>query len=351
MPVKQNHFTSYKRTSNMSLSSKLIVYNYYANFFLPNSVYGESYQLYRIVQEYLTESYVNGESCIEREIMAVRQLKYKECSFEDVRKTIDARDTVTCLSHWFNVGQMEGIASDVCDVLKRIDVLVPVAKRAESGWQIYNLDKFVNCIPDNIFDSLQPILGRFEHTIRDGKLLHIANVLNPTNNITGWWYNKFCVVTYIHRINNHTVPQKLTARLSEAVKKFIRLEENDYDGQLHIGESYNCSQVMTEIYGRFCGIGKEHFYKHKMSSVHILFQYLRDQITYDEKQFSCYSVIKDFGRQCKDVYKNLKNLIDSLYINCHTDKDKNALFDLLCLMDCEEIDVDCFYYIKKFLNK
>lgn len=85
--------------------------------------------------------------------------------------------------------------------------------------------------------------------------------------------------------------------------------------------------------------------------MHILFQYLRGKTTQEEKSFPCYRVIKDFGRQCKDVYKNLKDVFDLLHAHSMSDKDKNSLMDLLCVMDCEEIDVDCFYYIfESFLN-
>ncbi|QCF61023.2 ac11 [Troides aeacus nucleopolyhedrovirus] len=335
----------------MSLAAKLIIYNYYAKYNEVHDVYGESYHHYRIVQEYLSESYVNGMSCIQRDVTAMRLLKSGSCTFDEAVKMIDAGDCIESLSHWFSTSETMGIDDNVREVLEQIDALVPVSVRVQNGWQIFSLNNFEREISQDMLDCLQIILGRFECFMRNGKLLRIANVFNPNKDVVGFWYNKFCVVTYVHRIMYRSVPAELVPRLSQAVKKFIRLRKSDYNDRLHVDESYNCPRVIAEIYGRFCGIGKEHFSKHKLSCMHILFQYLRGKTTLEEESFPCYSVIKDFGRQCKDVYKNLKDVFDLLHAHSMSDKDKNSLMDLLCVMDCEEIDVDCFYYIfESFLD-
>ncbi|ABL75956.1 Mv-ORF4 peptide [Maruca vitrata nucleopolyhedrovirus] len=332
----------------MSLAAKLIIYNYYAKYNAVHDVYGETYLHYRIVQEYLSESYIDGASCIERDMTAMRRLKSGNCTFDEALKMIDARDSIESLSRWFSTNETMGIDYSVCEVLEQIDAAVPVDVRVQNGRQIFSLNDFEREISQDTLNCLQIILGRFEYFMRNGKLLRLANVFNPHNSTVGWWYNKFCVVTYMHRIMYRSVPAELLPRLSETVKKSLRDSKGDHDDL----ESFNCPRVIAEIYGRFCGIGKEHFSKHKLSCMHILFQYLRGKTTQEEKSFPCYKVIKNFGRQCKDVYENLKNVFDLLHAHCVSDKDKNALMDLLCVMDCEEIDIDCFYNIfESFIKK
>ncbi|AGA16166.1 hypothetical protein [Thysanoplusia orichalcea nucleopolyhedrovirus] len=333
----------------MSLAAKLIVYNYYGNYNAVHELHGEFHHEHRITQEYLTNSYTDGMSCIERDVIAVQRLKSGN-SFDDTIKIIndDASVSIKSLSRWFSFGETVGVNDDVCRVLDQIDAAIPVNVRAKAGQQIFFLDNFKDQIDCHISDCLQIILGRFEHFMRNGKLLRLANVFNPNKDaVVGWWYNKFCVLTYVHRIMNNSVPTELLPRLSEAIKKFIFL-----NAKHQVDESDNCAHVITQIYGRFCGIGKEHFKQHKSSCMHILFQYMRDKITHKEEKFPCYKIIKDFGRQCKNVYKELKETIDHLHAYSVSDKDKNMLMDLLCVMNSEELDIDCFYFtFELFLNK
>ncbi|ANF29774.1 ORF-126 [Catopsilia pomona nucleopolyhedrovirus] len=339
----------------MSLAAKLIVYNYYAsNYLVPHSVYGEYYQLYRIVREYLYTDGVASTSCIERDIDAAKRLikcdKNNSGYFDEALKsaTIDCGgDSADHLSQWYGTNEIANNVSDsVRVVLQQLNALIPMNVRI--GKQIFHLDNFNNDEDVNAaVDSLHIILDQFLHTVRDGKLLRIANVLNATT--PGWWYNKFCVMTYVHRVNAGNVPAELTMRLLSAITKFC---------------TDNCDQInsphcIAELYGKFCGIGKEHFCKHKMSCVHVLFEYLRNGDDNNSgygrnclnDKFSCHTIVKDFAKQCRDAYVSLKNEIDSLYINSNSDTDKNVLFDVLCTLDSEEIDMNCYYYVIENFKK
>ncbi|AOT85598.1 cyun140 [Cyclophragma undans nucleopolyhedrovirus] len=340
----------------MSLASKLIVYNHFATFFsgTADPVYREHYQLYRIINEYLTQSYVNANSCVEREVAVARQLLLDECTFDDALKIIDAGNSVASLSRWYKEGGNKncavGIDSCVFEVLKEIDALVSVDRRSAAGWKIFSINQFFPTTID-IADRLKPTLDRFVRLIRDrSDLMNIADALNPSRPFSGWWYNKFCVITYIQKIATGTISGGLAERLSAVVKKHLQLQDNTCDDSVIVRS--NCPDNIAQIYGRFCGIGKEHFSHHKLSCLHILFQYLRNAITHKEQEHCCFRIIKDFGRHCQEIYNTpLKTLIDTIYIHSHTDKNKNALFDVLCATSGEELDIDCFYYVvENFIN-
>nr|AFS52016.1 DekiORF139 [Dendrolimus kikuchii nucleopolyhedrovirus] len=341
----------------MSLASKLIVYNHFATFFsgTADPVYREHYQLYRVVNEYLTQSYAaNASSCVERETAVARQLLLNECTFDAALKIIDAGNSIASLSRWYSEDSAAGIDSCVFEVLKEINASVSVDRRSAAGRRIFSIDQFFPTTTD-IADRLKrPVLDRFLRLFRDDwtNLKSIADALNPSQPFSGWWYNKFCVTTYIHRIANGAVPNALSGRLSAVAKAHIQLEENDYDGNMIVINASNCPDNIAQIYGRFCGIGKEHFSNHKMACVHILFQYLRGTITHQEQKHCCYKIIKEFGMHCREVYDTpLRTLLDTLYINSHTDKGKNALFDVLCATSGDELDIDFFYYVvEDFMN-
>ena len=141
----------------MSLAAKLIIYNYYAKYNEVHDVYGESYHHYRIVQEYLSESYVNGMSCIERDVTAMRRLKSGSCTFDEAVKMIDAGDSIKSLSHWFSTSETMGIDDNVREVLEQIDAVVPVSVRVQNGWQIFSLNNFEREISQDMLDCLQII--------------------------------------------------------------------------------------------------------------------------------------------------------------------------------------------------
>ncbi|USC25864.1 hypothetical protein [Palpita vitrealis nucleopolyhedrovirus] len=330
----------------MSIAAKLIVYNYYAQYNAVHKKYGESYNYYRIVQEYLTEAYVDGMSCIERDVNTLRNLKTGKCGFDDAVKIIDSQECIANLSRWYVSGKMEGMHSTVCAVLNQIDAILSVEARAQVGQHIWSLNDFENKINPDMLNCLQIILGRFEHFVRNGQLMRIANVFNPNfENVVGWWYNKFCVTTYVYRMLRDD-DEILKSRLTKVVKQYVHLRDGFY-----VDEMYNCPRIINELYVRFCGIGKQHFNRHKTSCMYILFQYLRNETTQNEKDFICYRIIESFGKQCIDIYRDLKNLFDMLHVHAICDVDKNALMDLLCV-DNEEIDVDCFYYVfESFLRK
>ncbi|UZE89806.1 hypothetical protein [Parapoynx stagnalis nucleopolyhedrovirus] len=336
----------------MSLSCKLIVYNYYTNYY--NS--DDNFHISRIIKEFVTNSYVDKKSCIEYDIWSAKQLMQQSLTFDNAVKHIDALDSIRALTEWFNRGTKTKINDVVCSVLCEIDSIIPLAERIKKGRSIYELDEISK--PNEVVlhekvDRLCVILKCFVHHIFNSKLLYLSYVFNPSSDTFGWWYNKFCVTTYIFKIVNHydSIPQNIRNRLIKIIKEFVHCERQE--GLVRIDKFSNCPEVLNNIYGRFCGIGKEDFNKHKVSCVYIFMQYLRDKVTDDERRnFECYEIIKDYGRQCKDVYTSNKDFIDTLFIHCDTDKYKNMLFDLLCVPDQEEIDVDCFYFIiEKFLNK
>ncbi|AJD09296.1 hypothetical protein [Condylorrhiza vestigialis mutiple nucleopolyhedrovirus] len=323
----------------MSLCSQLLVYSYYGEYNMPHERYGKSYHLYRIVHEHITNTYVNKTSCVRRDIETARRLNNGEFSFDDARQQLDLEEIAKRLATWYHTGKIKGFCSEVESVLAEINRHAPLETRAQAGASIFALDSFE--FPPNITDSLQIIMGKFMHFVRGYALARVSNVFDPTIKLDGWWYNKFCVLTYMYRIIRNTVPAELTTRLQDVVTKYIKPE---YD------ESNNALAI-NNVYGRFCGIGKDHFVQHKMSSVYIFFRYMRGEMTHADERFSCFSVIKDFGRQCKETYTDLQLQIDTLYIYAMTDKQKNALFDLLCCNNASDIDVDCYdYIVKKFYN-
>lgn len=322
----------------MSLSSKLLVYAYYGAYNLPHEPYGESYHLYRIVNEYLTDSYVRNESCVRRDIETARRLNKGALCFDLARQLLDTNEVAARLNMWYRWGDSWGLCHDIQNVLACIDRYAPLGKR--TGANIFALDTIVD-IPCDVLDGLQGILGRFMHFVRLNRLERLANVFDPVIKMDGWWYHKFCVLTYMHRIIKGSTPEG--PRLREAVIKFIPHDDEE-DG--------NCPSVMAQIYGRFCGIGKEHFAHHKMTSMHLLFQYMRNDVAPTDERHPCFSVIKDFGRQCKDTYADLSTHADALYIHATTDKQKNMLFDLLCCVNASDIDCNCYdYIVKKFYDK
>ena len=321
----------------MSLCSQLLVYAYYGEYNMPHKRYGESYHLYRIVNEHITNSYVNETSCVRRDIETARRLNNGELSFDDARRQLDLQEIAKRLTSWYHTGKIKGFCSEVESVLAEINSHAPLEMRAQAGASIFALDSLK--FPPNMTDSLQIIMGKFMHFVRGYALAHVANVFDPTIKLDGWWYNKFCVLTYMHRIAHDTMPAELRTRLQNVVTKYIKPE---YDAS-------NNALAMGNVYGRFCGIGKDHFAQHKMNSVYIFFKYMRGEVTHEDERFSCFNVIKNFGRHCKETYTDLQLQVDTLYSHALTDKQKNALFDLLCCNNASDIDVDCYdYIVKKF---
>ncbi|AKN80671.1 hypothetical protein [Perigonia lusca single nucleopolyhedrovirus] len=330
----------------MSLSLKLIVYNYYDNYTICHKNYGESYQLYKIVNEYLAESSVDGVSCVRRDIETAHLFNAGKLTLDRARQQLDLGKTIASLSNWFrsNTIETDNVSYEVRRVL---DVLnekyAPLEKRKAAGSSIFDIDSFES-VPQDFTDNLSIIMDRFYNFVNTNRLLHVANVFDPAmNNVVGWWYNKFCVLTYMHRIAHNTVPKELSIRLKNVVIKHIRLTPNKYYPSMMIADDRdNCATTMASVYGKFCGIGKEHFARHKTASLYVLFQCLRDNVTAADEQFPAYVVIKDFARQCRDTYRDLQLYADSLYINCVTDKQKNNLLDLLCCVNDSYIDVECY---------
>jgi hypothetical protein len=317
----------------MSLCSELLVYAYYGAYNVPHERYGESYHLYRIVHEHLTNSYLNETSCVRRDIETARRLNSGKISFTEARQLLDLEEIATHLTMWYHTGKMKGLCLDVQNVLTEIDRHAPRETRAEAGASIFGLDIFK--FPPNITDSLQVILGQFMHFVRGYALAHVADVFDPTVKLPGWWYNKFCVLTYMHRITRRSVPSEFSTRLRNVVTKYIKPE---YDLS-------NNALAMSDVYGRFCDIGKDHFVQHKTRCMYIFFQYMRGEVTSEDERFPCFSVIEDFGRYCKKTYTDLKAQVDTLYVHATTDKQKNALFDLLCCVNGSDIDVDGYDYV------
>nr|ABQ12367.1 unknown [Antheraea pernyi nucleopolyhedrovirus] len=327
----------------MSLSCKLLVYAYYGAYSLPHKRYGESYHLYRIVQEHLSDSYVGGASCVRRDIETARRLSNGALGFEVARQLLDLRDTDTLLSTWYWTGHVSsGVCGDVQCVLAEIEQHAPLEKRvtmygkisgAVARPNIATLDLFTE-IPLELTDKLQVVIGRFLHFARCNELARVAHVFDPTLRVAGWWYHKFCVLTYMHRITCGAVPE-LAPRLRAAVAKFIKPKDDEG----------NCALAMAEVYGRFCGIAREHFAHHKSLATYVLFQCMRNKITPSNERFQSFSVIKSFARHCKETYEDLQTQADTLYIYANTDRQKNAFFDLLCCVNASEIDADCYDYV------
>ncbi|AGR57179.1 hypothetical protein [Choristoneura rosaceana nucleopolyhedrovirus] len=320
--------------SNMSLSSKLLVYAYYGGYNLLHERYNGSYHLYRIVNEYLTDTYVNGTSCVRRDIATARCLNSGEFCFDQARRLLDLSEVADRLAAWYRCGNATGLCDDVKRALANIDRYAPLEKRvSKGGANIFALDSIPD-IPSDVLDDLQHIINDFMEFVYYNALERVANVFDPTIKADGWWYYKFCVVTYMHRITTGAVPAELMMRLRNAVIKFVKP-----------GDESNFAPAMTYVYGRFSGIGREHFSRHKMSSMHILFQYMRNDVTSADERHPSFNVIKNFGRQCRETYTDLRAHADALYIHATTDRQKNALFELLCCSHASDIDVDCYDYI------
>nr|WUR10720.1 LdOrf-35 peptide [Calliteara abietis nucleopolyhedrovirus] len=356
---------SWFTNSNMSLTSKLIVYNYYGTYNDVHDQFGESYHLHRIAQEYLTDSFVEHKSCIERDVETAQRLIDGECTFDEARRRLNdaAADTIKRLNAWYRSGATTGICNDVCRVLTKIDQCAPLEKRLGLGERIFNLDELTT-FPLDIANNLRVVIKRFFHFMRNNRsysyggddgddkynndyntLERVAKVFNPSlGTWTGWWYNKFCVMTYMHKITCGTVPDELTGRLTEAATKFIKLTG---DNGSRVDRACNNPDVIAKVYGRFCGIAKEHFAHHKTSSVYMLFQYMRDENCH-YNPIGGYSPVRQLSVQCRQTYSELRPQIDYLYLNCATDKQKNAMFDLLCCANSPEIDVDFNYIVENF---
>lgn len=318
----------------MSLASKLIVYAYYGGCNLPHERYGESYHLYRIVNEYLTDNYVNNASCVRRDIAVARCLINGALSFDCARQLLDVSEVATRLMMWYRIGDSTGLCSEVQHTLSKINCYAPLEKR--HGVNIFALDK-VTEIPSDVVSNLQTV-AQFLHFAHTSGIESVADVFDPEIQANGWWYHKFCVLTYMYRIVKGAVPDNLVTRLSTVVTKFIR----PYEG--------NNAQTIANVYGRFCGIARDHFAHHKKSSVHILFQYMRGDLALSDERHPSFNVIKDFGRHCKDTYTDLRMEFEVLLCDS-TDQQKNKLFELLCRVNAQDIDVDCYNYIvKKFYN-
>ncbi|AGR57029.1 hypothetical protein [Choristoneura occidentalis alphabaculovirus] len=321
--------------SNMSLSSKLLVYAYYGAFNLPHEKYGESYHLYRIVHEHLTETYVSNASCVRRDIATARCFENGFC-FNLARQLLDVTDVAARLAAWYNRGDKTGLCANVQLALAEIDKYAPLEKRVSIGNNIFALDTIAD-IPSNALDDFQTIIYEgFKEFVDMNNLAHVADVFDPDPKIKaeGWWYYKFCVLTYMHRLTVNAVPTELMTRLQDAVIKFVQPQNKG-----------NCAPAMANVYGRFCGIGRKHFSQHKAASMYILFQYMRNNLTPKDERHPSFGVIKDFGRICKETYTDLRAEADLLYINATTDEKKNALFDLLCCVNAADLDVDCYDYI------
>lgn len=307
--------------------------------------------------EYLLNTYNDGKSCVEKDVEIAKKLKNGLCTFEEVRQFIDEDDCVLSLSNWFVTNSTLGINNALCKVLKGIDEIVPMNERVKIGNQIFHLDAFVKKIPEELLDSLKIIFDRFDNNKKLGldivnikKLLHIADVFNPACDVKSVWYYKFCVTTYLQRLYLQADSIPNAERLFQAAILLIKeCKSNDDD---EICNNLVVNDLIVKTYGRFCGIGKEHFQKHKTLCVYLFFQYLRDhQITEQERRFACFDIIKNFGRHCKNVYIDLIHLIDVLYLNSCNDEKKNSLFELMCVPLGEDIDVDCFYYVIDKINK
>ncbi|AAC59010.1 unknown [Orgyia pseudotsugata multiple nucleopolyhedrovirus] len=314
----------------MSLSSKLLVYAYYGSYNLPHDRYGESYHLYRIVHEHLTNTYVSNASCVRRDIATARCLNSGHLCFDVARQLLDVSEVAARLSAWFRCGDATGLCADMQRALADIDRHAPLARRVGRRANIFALDAIAD-IPSDVTNNLQGIIGRFMHFPRCSGLARVADVFDPDIRADGWWYHKFCVLTYMHLVACGAVPAGSATRLRDAVAK-------------HIGpnDEGNCAPAIAAVYGRFCAIGREHFAHHKTACMHILFQFMRNDLTPADERHPCFGVIKDFGRQCKDTYTDLRTHADALYIHGTTDRQKNALFDLLCCVNASDIDADCY---------
>ncbi|APO13902.1 ORF18 [Plodia interpunctella granulovirus] len=295
----------------MSLARELIVYHHF-DLTRIDATYGESYQLYRILQEHIDNSYVNGKTRIERELSAARRLLLGECTFDKVYKEMlqDCGDSISLLSCWYNEGVTSeyNLSSDVCQVLRRIDVLVPPEVR-KTGW-IFTLDDYADEIPKDICKPLESILHRYEHSMKLMCLDHIADVFNPLSATTGRWYDSFCVETYLHSIQRNTVCEHLKKKLLHA---------------------FYSSSTISQAYTRFRDIGKNHFNTHTVLSMRKLF----DLLNCKEPENSVADfIINVYARHCIDTYQNLKDVIDVIIANNSCSyKKKNAVFDLLCVSD------------------
>ncbi|ACO53572.1 unknown [Euproctis pseudoconspersa nucleopolyhedrovirus] len=341
----------------MSLTSKLIVCDFFYNFYNVHHVYGEYYQLFRIADEHLTQSHVGNLSCIEREALAARRLLANEISPDDAAECIDAVKSVEKLTNWFSCGYYsDDLDSKLISILKHIDNVLPLEIRNKKGRQIFFLDQFRNEIDDktNICEKINDLLKtkvyNFIIHMCTEKLTLVAATFRCVDDVgggEGWWYNKFCVLTYIKRISVGIQKKKHKSLVDDRLINVVRQTIDEF------GERYNCPKAVAILYGKFCGIGKNHFKVHRSASAYVLFNYLRDTAGRDDEKFECYNTIVDFGKHIKDAYVCLKNCVDALYINSDTDSRKNAVFDLMCVMNDAELDIDCFWYIMEscVLNK
>jgi hypothetical protein len=332
----------------MLLACKLIIYNYFANYYTDD----ENYHIGKIIREYENNSYVNGESFIELDILCAKKLIKHTLSFDEALKTIDASESAAALSQWYKKGTKEKINGVLDKLLDFMEQLPFSGKKVEGEDSIFALDALLSHHNDELnskMDELCVILTHFVNHCMTRKLLKLSYVFNPANQTHGWWYDKFCVTTYVFKIVKcaKAVPQTIRNRVLKVAKDFIK---SDDDMPLQPVQKH--PEALRNIYVRFCGIGKEHFNKHKMVCVNMFMKYLRDKVTDEEKiKFDCYEIIEDYGRLCKDVYVSNREFIDSFYLRCHSDKEKNLLFHLLCVPDEDEIDINCFYYVfDKLIN-
>lgn len=109
---------------------------------------------------------------------------------------------------------------------------------------------------------------------------------------------------------------------------------------------YNCPEAVAELYGRFYGLDRERFLRHTARCARALFDYLAAG-----EGRGLDRTVEEFGKRMREPYEAMRDVADALFRNCSSDKDRNALFDLLCTTSADELDEECLFHVVKVYKR
>ncbi|UOQ18809.1 hypothetical protein [Olene mendosa nucleopolyhedrovirus] len=317
----------------MSIQEKLTVANYLCNF---DARHGECFEPYRIARERLDHlrgeaRYADGMSRIEREVRAARRLvtDYGPTAVREALLCMDASASADALMQWYVGGtRSTELHADVAAVLQNLET---ISDEAHRDGRDYDPEKFIAL--HNKADALVKAGAcKFIARVNAGSLPALADAFNPhKKDRVGWWYDKFCVVTY-------TAKRYKDVRLRKVIDRFTKF--NAYK-IMTAGRGYNCPEAVAELYGGFYGLDRERFLRHNARCSRDLFDYLAGAGDGLDR------TIEEFGKRMREPYEAMRDVADALFRNCKSDKDRNALFDLLCAANADELDEKCLFYVVK----
>nr|AMO27706.1 hypothetical protein [Lymantria dispar multiple nucleopolyhedrovirus]QDE14890.1 ac11 [Lymantria dispar multiple nucleopolyhedrovirus] len=325
---------------NMSIQGKLTVANYLCNF---DARRGEYFELYRIARERLEHlrgeaRYADGMSRIEREVAAARRLvtDYGQTAVYEALLCMDVGPSADALMQWYVDGTRSSeLHADVSAVLQSLEA---ISDKAQRDGRAYDPEEFL-ALHKKADALVKAAACKFIARVNAGALPALADAFNPhKKERAGWWYDKFCVVAYVAK-------HYKAARLYKAINKFTKFNAYKIMSTPR-RRGYNCPEAVAELYGRFYGLDRERFLRHNARCARALFDYLAAG-----EGRGLDRTVEEFGKRMREPYEAMRDVADALFRNCTSDKDRNALFDLLCTTSADELDEECLFHVVKVYKR